>query len=122
MTASQPSLSTLQSRLAAAGSLSFQWLRDLWADRPEDVERLICEAFDLDPADQTPGDLLRQLTNGGAAQFDHVLLNELPATLLEGGLLQSAQTVGGSVEIEQIFPDLSSTAGEGSNLLPLRYP
>ncbi|MEB3201100.1 MAG: hypothetical protein VKK62_11320, partial [Synechococcaceae cyanobacterium] len=110
MTASLPRLSSLESRLAAAGDLATTWLATLWRERPQEFERLLCEAFDLNPAGQPPGTLLRQLTRGGAAEFDRVLAEELPAALGEGGVLRAPRTIGGPVKIEDIFPGLSSTA------------
>lgn len=113
MTASLPRLSSLESRLAAARALAATWLASLWGERPQEFERLLCEAFDLNPAGQPPGALLRQLTRGGAAVFDAVLSRELPAALGEGGVLRAQRTIGGPVDLDALFPSLPSLAADG---------
>jgi len=99
--------------MVVAADLAAEWLQALWVDRQQLLELLLCEAFDLNPAGQPPGTLLRQLTRGGAVQFDQALAMDLPAALREGGVLRDPLTLGGQVDLERIFPGLSSTAAEG---------
>ncbi|MFN7900489.1 MAG: hypothetical protein ACK5N0_12645, partial [Synechococcaceae cyanobacterium] len=113
MTASLPVLSSLTSRLAQARLLAQGWLSQLWTERPEAIERLLCQAFDLDPGGQSPGALLRQLAHGGASGFETALSTTLPGLFDGAGALAAPpRLVGKPVELNELFPNLSAPAGE----------
>jgi len=112
MTASPPVLSSLTTRLAAARSLTRDWLSDLWNQHPETFERLLCEAYNLDSGSQAPGTLLRQLARGGAHGFEIALSTTLPALFESGGPLASERLLGKPVAMDSLFPGLTAAAGE----------
>ncbi|MEB3169434.1 MAG: hypothetical protein VKK97_11985, partial [Synechococcaceae cyanobacterium] len=113
MTASLPVLSSLSSRLAQARQWVRRQLRLLWSEQPEAIERLLCQAYDLDPGGQSPGALLRQLAHGGAAGFETALATTLPDLLEGSGALAAApRLVGRPVDLDDLFPGLSAPAGE----------
>ncbi|MFM8524103.1 MAG: hypothetical protein ACKOCM_00525 [Cyanobacteriota bacterium] len=112
MTASLPVLSTLSSRLAQARQLAGGWLSQLWSERPEAVERLLCEAFAIDPGGQSAGMILRQLARGGSAGFEAALDTALPELFSNSGALANPKLVGRPVALEALFPGLSAPAGE----------
>ena len=113
MTASLPVQSSLSSRLTQARHLAQGWLSQLWTERPEAIERLLCQAFDLDPGGQSAGTLLRQLTRGGASGFETALSTTLPGLFEAAGALAAPpRLVGKPVELDHLFPGLSAPAGE----------
>jgi hypothetical protein len=113
MTATLPVLSSLTSRLTQARHLARVWLSQLWTERPEAIERLLCQAFDLDPGGQSPGTLLRQLARGGASGFETALSTTLPGLFEAAGALAAPpRLVGKPVELDHLFPGLSAPAGE----------
>ncbi|MFN9693019.1 MAG: hypothetical protein ACK550_04365, partial [Synechococcaceae cyanobacterium] len=113
MTASLPVLSSLTSRLAQARLLARGWLSQLWTERPELIERLLCQAFDLDPGGQSPGTLLRQLARGGASGFETALSTTLPGLFEAAGALAAPpRLVGKPVALDDLFPGLTAPAGE----------
>jgi hypothetical protein len=108
MTASLPSLSSLNERLSIAGNLAATWLDELWDVRPTAFEALLREAFDLTDVTQSAGGILRQLTSGGAAEFEAILNTTLASTLRHGGVLMSPTLIGDQVNLDDIFPGLPS--------------
>ncbi len=119
MSASLPSpLSSLDERLSKARTLASTWLTDLWQSNPELVELLLGQAFDLNAGTSPPGQMLRQLTRGGAASFDATLSTDLPAVFNGQGALASHQLVGRKTDLESIFPGLEATvAGDEPSVL-----
>lgn len=113
MTASLPVLSSLTSRLAQARLLAQGWLSQLWTERPEAIERLLCQAYDLDPGGQSPGALLRQLARGGASGFETALTTTLPGLFEGAGALAAPPwLVEKPLELNELFPSLSAPADE----------
>ena len=115
MTASLPVLSTLTSRLAQARQLAADWLNQLRSERLDALERLLCEAFGLDPGGQSAGTLLRQLARGGAVGFDAALHTGLSDLFGSAGALATPRLVGRPVGLDGLFPGLSETAAAGES-------